>query len=60
METTINLQQEFEAFILAETEASHEEQLKHMLATPYGDRSGALAAAFHMFQYAYNLGKQNV
>lgn len=52
----------FETFVHAQTTQSAETSLKQMLATPYGMTNGALAAAFHMFQYAYRLGmecKQN-
>lgn len=57
----VDLQAEFEDFVQRQAKQSKDVSLAQMLATPYGTQDGTLAAAFHLFQYAYRLGaKQNV
>ena len=58
---TVDLRKEFENFVHRQATQNAESSLMQMLATPYGEHDGKLAAAFHLFQYAYNFGaKQNV
>lgn len=50
-----DLRKEFEKFVRMQVEQPLDTSLAQVLATPY-QNDGELAAAYHMFQYAFHLG----